>query len=363
MVIPNELNGFVRQVVRELPGVTYNKSPDLLKDKMPEIEIAKLNGNENQYGCSPKVSQVLAQYKYFNTYPDYTQKELRKSIAEYTGTVPENIVVTAGADQLLDVLTRLFIDTGDEVINCTPSYEPYRLYSQLMGGKVVEAPRDEYFNVNVDLVFKAITKKTKLIILCTPNNPTGNIIPEKDILKVADTGIPVVVDEAYYEFSGLTILPWLSKYPNIMIMRTFSKWAGMAGFRLGYGIMAPELVNYLYTIKPPFSVSGPAVIASKASMEDKNYLLEMVKKITVERDRVLKELSKLHSVKAYPSKGNFVFFEVLNKDASQINKAMEDVGILIRHYNNPRLRRGLRITIGRPEQNKRVLSALKEMLN
>ncbi len=362
MGISQDVYSFVRPTIKSLTGASYNKSPDLLSGKIPAEQIIKLNGNENPYGCSPRVNQMLAEYQKFHIYPDFTQQEMRKTLAEYVGTTSENIVVTAGGDQLLDVIIRLFVDAGDEVITCIPTYDVYRLNSQIMGAKVVEVPRDENYNVDINAVLKSVTKKTKLIFLCNPNNPTGNTVPEEGIIKVINTGVPVVVDEAYYEFSRLTMLPWVKKYSNLILIRTFSKWAAMAGFRLGYGIMDTALVNYLYTIKPPFAVGGPSLVAFRASMEDKGYLLSVVKKIVDERERVYRELNLIKNVKPYPSKGNFIYLAVLKGEAFRINQEMEDRGILIRHYNNPYLKNGLRITIGKPEQNDRVLSNLKELL-
>jgi histidinol-phosphate aminotransferase len=360
--ISGETDRFVRSDIKSLVGFEYNKSPDLLKDRIPEAEIIKLNGNENPYGCSPRVNQALAEYKKYHVYPDSTQRAIRKSLAEYAGTTPDRIVVTGGGDQLLDVIVRLFIDAGDEAIICVPCYEVYRLHTQIAGGNVVRVLRNKDFTVNVNSVLKAITGKTKLVFLCNPNNPTGTIIPQADIIEVLKTGVPVIVDEAYFEFSRLTMLPYIEKYPNLMLLRTFSKWAAMAGFRLGYGIMSHRLADYLYLIKPPFSVSVPALVAFTASMEDKEHLFRTVQKIIDERERVYKEMNSWDSVKPYPSSGNFLFFDVLKGDAAKINQAMEDRGILIRHFNTPGLERGIRMTIGKPEQNDKVLATLKELL-
>jgi len=362
MTVSQDINNFVRPTIKSLVGFEYNKSPDLLRERIPAEEVLKLNANENPYGCTPGVYRMLAECKTFHIYPDATEVEIRKLLAEYAGTIPERIVVTGGAEKLLDLITRLFVDAGDEVITCSPTLELYRLCSQVMGGIVIDVPRLENHDVNIDAVLKATNKKTRLIFLCNPNNPTGNIIPEESIIEVLKTGVPVVVDEAYYEFSNLTMLPWIDKYPNMIIVRTCSKWAAMAGFRLGYGIMDPKLTTYMYTIKPAFGVSVPARIALKASLEDIEQLRKTWKMIINERERVYRELDKMDSVKPYPSRGNFLFFDILKGEASQINLAMEERGILVRNYNTPSIRRGIRLTIGKPEQNDKVLANLKELL-
>jgi histidinol-phosphate aminotransferase len=259
------------------------------------------------------------------------------------------------------VIVRLFVDPGDEVITCVPSYEVYRLYGQIAGAKIVEVPRGANFELIPGLVLKAITEKTKLIFLCNPNNPTGTTIPEEDIIEIVNSGIPVVVDEAYYEFSRLTMLPYVDKYPNMMLVRTFSKWAAMAGFRLGYGIVHPDLSVQMYKIKPPFGVGVPALVALKASLEDREYLMNTVQKIIDERDRVSRELGRIGPFKPYPSKGNFIFFKVLRGDAGQITAELEKRGIMLRHFNTPLLKHGIRFSIGKPEQNDKVLAALKDV--
>ncbi|GAJ03242.1 unnamed protein product, partial [marine sediment metagenome] len=228
-----------------------------------------------------------------NIYPDAGQTELRKLLAEYTGVDVEHIVASNGSDQLIDLILRLFVEPGDEVINCVPSFEMFRFGTELCGASLVEVPRDENYAVNVKAVKAAIGKKTKVIFLANPNNPTGTIIPQPDILEILNTGLPVVVDEAYYEFSGETVLPLINQYRNLMALRTFSKWAGLAGLRIGYGIFPPEIAGYLFRIKPPYNVNVAALVAVRESLKDIDYLMGRVKAIIAERERLFIELKKL----------------------------------------------------------------------
>ncbi len=360
--VPRDVRSYIRPAVKRLAGFTPNKSPDLLKKKIPPEEIIKLNGNENPYGCSPAVNQALFECKKFSIYPDATQQEVRSLVAGYAGTTPDRVVAAAGADQRLDVIVRLFIDPGDEMITCVPTFELYRFYTQLCGGTAVEVQRDENFDVNISQVKSAITNKTKVIFLCNPNNPTGNVIPKEGILDMAKTGIPTVVDEAYYEFSGITMSPYIDQYPNLMVVRTFSKWAGIASIRLGYGIFSPEVAASVFSIKPPFSVSVPAIVGLKSSLQEKEHLLSTVRKIVDERERLFQELKKLSFLKPHPSKGNFIFCAVLKGEAAKLTQDLEDRGILIRHYNTPRLKHGVRITVGKPEQSDKLIAAMKELM-
>ena len=152
----------------------------------------------------------------------------------------ERIVAGHGSNTLIDLIVRLFVGPGDEVINCVPTFDMYRFSTEICGGTVVNVNRDDNFAVDVKAIKAAINRKTKLIFLATPNNPTGNIVPRQDILEIIDTGVPVVVDEAYYEFSGETVMPLVEQYQNLMVLRSFSKWAGLAGLRVGYGVFPPD---------------------------------------------------------------------------------------------------------------------------
>ncbi|MFH0768005.1 MAG: aminotransferase class I/II-fold pyridoxal phosphate-dependent enzyme, partial [Chloroflexota bacterium] len=232
---------FIRPDLLAFGGYSARISPETLEGKVevPVESIIKLDANENLYGCSPKVSQALAAYPYLNIYPDDGQTRLRKLLEGYAGVDARHIVAGSGSNQLIDSVLRLFLTPGDEVLNCVPTFGIYRFSTELCGGTPVEVPRDANFAVNVSALKAAISKKTKVICLANPNNPTGTITPRSDLLEILDTGLPVLVDEAYYEFSGQTVAPLVIQYDNLMVLRTFSKWAGLAGLRVGYGLFPP----------------------------------------------------------------------------------------------------------------------------
>jgi len=231
----------------------------------------------------------------------------------------------------------------------------------MCAGTLVEVRRDEDFAVNVDAVKAAITKKTKIILLATPNNPTGTIIPQKDILEIVDTGVPVLVDEAYVEFSGETVTQFVTQYKNLMVLRTFSKWAGLAGLRIGYGIFPPEIASYLLRIKLPYNVNVAAVVAVRESLKDIDYLIGRVKAIVAERERLSEELKKLKFLKPFPSRANFIFCSVLNGKASEIQQKLEKKGILVRYFDIPLLQNSIRISVGKPEHTDALIKVLKEV--
>jgi histidinol-phosphate aminotransferase len=270
----------------------------------------------------------------------------------------EHIVASAGSDQLIDLLMRLFVAKGDEVINCIPTFAMFQFFINLVAGTTVNVLRDENFMVDVKAVKKAITPRTKLILLATPNNPTGTIMPKKDILEVLDFGIPTLVDEAYFEFTGETVAPLVGKYKNLMVLRTFSKWAGLAGLRIGYGMFPVEIANILLKIKEPYCVNVLAQLAAIESVKDRDYLMDKVRIISSERDRLFDMLQKTGWINPYPSKANFILCAVLKGKAKDVQQKLEENGILVRYFDTPLLKDSLRISVGKPEENDALIKTL-----
>jgi len=363
-VTPSEgIERFIRPDLITFGGYSARKSPETLEGKVevPVENIIKLDANENPYGCSPRVSQALARCPHFNIYPDDAQTRLRKLLEGYTGVDAKHIVAGSASNQLIDLVLRLFISKGDEVINCVPTFGIYRFSTELCGGTLVEVPRDENFAVNISAVKAAISGKTKIIFLANPNNPTGTITPQQDILELVDTGLPVLVDEAYCEFSGQTIVPLVSQYENLMVLRTFSKWAGLAGLRIGYGLFPPRIANYLLRIKVPYNVNVAALVAAQESLKDVDFLMSQVKAIIAERGRLFGELEKLGWLKPFPSQANFILCSVLNGEAIELHQKLQNKGILVRYFDEPLLRSFIRFSVGKPEHTDALIKALQEI--
>ena len=341
---------FIRPDLITFGGYSARKSPETLAGKVavPPENIIKLDANENPYGCSPRVSQALAACTNFNIYPDNGQTRLRKLLEGYSGVDAKHIVAGSGSNQLIDLVLRLLISKGDEVINCVPTFGIYRFSTELCGGTLVEVPRDGNFAVNVGAVKAAISGKTKVIFLTNPNNPTGTITPRQDILELVDTGLPVLVDEAYYEFAGETVAPLVSQYQNLMVLRTFSKWAGLAGLRVGYGFFPPKIADYLLRIKIPYNVNVAALVAVRESLKDIDYLMGRVKAIIAERERLFAKLEKLEWLKPFPSQANFILCSVLTGEAIELRQKLQDKGILVRYFDEPILRNYIRFSVGKP---------------
>lgn len=341
------------------------KSPDVISQKtgIPESEIIKLDANENPYGCSPKVRKVLAEYPYLSIYPDSNQTELRKHLSQYVGLGTEYLVAGNGSDELIDLLLRMLLAPGDEVIINVPTFDMYRFCTEVCRGKPVNVLRKPNYEVDVSAIRAAVTDKTRIIFVTSPNNPTGTIISEKDILDLVSLGLPLVVDEAYYEFNGQTVAHLVPRYPNLMVLRTFSKWAGIAGLRIGYGIFSPTITDILIKIKPPYSINMAASVAAQESIKDSDYLLGTVHKMIEERGRLFKKLEDLGFLKPIPSHANFILCEMVRGNAKMLQDELEKLGILVRYYNTPLLHNFIRISVGKPEQTDRIISALQNLGN
>ena len=333
---------------------------EILKQRTEE-RIIKLDGNENPYGCSPKVYHALADYYYYYIYPDPAQRKLRQALAGYTDLSYEHILCGAGSDELIDLILRLFLKPRDEVINCSPTFGMYPFSTEVCGGKVIDIPRGEDFAIDIGAIKRALNEKTKVIFVASPNNPTGNTIMKQEIVELVGTGRIVVVDEAYFEFSNVTMSNLVPAYPNLIVLRTFSKWAGLAGLRIGYGIFPVEISNYLMKIKQPYNINAAAQAAVLTSLADIDCLRDNVTKIIAERERLFGSLEELDWLKPYPSKGNFILCSVIEGEAKEIWQQLKKKGIFVRYFDSPRLRNYLRISVGKPQDIDALIKALKEV--
>ena len=346
-----------------MPGYEPLEATDVLAARLgiPEDSIVKLDGNENPYGASPKARAVLAHTDGLNVYPDAVQTRLRQAIADYVGTDPERIVVGNGSDELLDLTGRLFLSPGDRVLHLPPSFGVYEFVAGTYAAEVVSVPRREDFSVDMDAAEKALDAGVKLGFLCSPNNPTGNPLPEDDLERLLAHDAAFLVDEAYAEFAGQSFVPLVARHDNLMITRTFSKWAGLAGLRVGYGVFPPAIAQTLRKIKMPYNVNAAAQAAAIASLDDRDTLLENVRLIVDERERMAGRLSAFPWLRVYPSSGNFLLCQVDGREATEVQSALRERGVLVRHFDSPGVRSCLRISVGRPQDTDRLVEALAEI--
>ncbi len=337
--------------------------PEVLAQRagISAASIVKLNGNENPYGPSPKAAVAVARTP-MHIYPDPLQRSLRASLSEYTGFPTENIIAGAGSDELIDLLFRLFIEPGDAILDCEPTFAMYAFCARIAGGEVRLVQRDELFEIDIQAVREAIDDKTKIIFISSPNNPTGNMASEGQVRALLDTGLIVVIDEAYYEFSKETVGSLISEYDNLVILRTMSKWAGLAGLRIGYGIMSDGLVEHIIDIKPPYNVNAAAEVAAIASLEDSDYLLGNVQKIVDDRESLFQNLAAIDGMKPWPSQGNYILCQMDRPEqARDMVDQLASRGIFVRNFGSDRLRDCFRVAIGTPNENAAFLNAVRDI--
>ncbi len=332
---------------------------------IPVHALIKLNSNESPYGPAPQVLQALGDHSTYNNYPDTDSNALRQSLSAYTGVDSRFIVVSHGSNELINLLWHIFLSRGDNIICCPPTFSLYTTITAFCGARVLEVPRTEDYEVDVEAILKALTSQTKLIVLCSPNNPTGNPVAEEDVLALLETGRIVVIDEAYVEFSdnpgGLAHL--VPEHQNLIVLRTFSKWAGLAGLRIGYGLFPEWVVTYMRRAQCPFEVNVAGHIAAIETLKHLDDTLTKVQQIVRERERLFSMLSNHPFLKALPSQGNFILTYVNHRDVSisQVRAEVEAQGILLRYFNTPYLRDCVRITVGLPEHTDKLARALAKL--
>lgn len=341
--------------------------------RAPEA-IIKLDANENPYGPSPRVRAALAALPFPHIYPDPESTALRAALAADTGVPAENLLAGAGADELIDLIMRLFLRPGDAIIDCPPTFGMYSFDAAVNGGCVVRVPRKSDFSIDVEAVSALFLSPTlpdpayagsphtpKLLFLTSPNNPDGSVISDADLLRLLALPVAVVLDEAYIEFHGPSRLGWVREYENFMVLRTFSKRAGLAGMRVGYGAFPVVLMPHMWKIKQPYNVSVAASTAAIAALADAPYMADMVARLTAERERLAHGLAGIAYLHAYPSRSNFILCRVAGRDARQLKLALEGEGILVRYFNKPGLTDCIRISVGKPEHTDALLDALRKV--
>lgn len=320
--------------------------------------VIKLDSNENAFGPSPRVLAALADTRTWQFY--FGQDDIAQQLAAYANVTPENIVITNGGDESIDLALRATLEPGDAVIDAPPSFEMYRISVLANRGRVIEIPRDNNFNLDVDAVIKTVsTQPIKAITLASPNNPDGKLLPRADLLRLLDLGALVLLDEAYYEFSGDTAADLITTYPNLVIIRTFSKWAALAGLRVGYIIAPPPFSSALHKLRAPYNVNWAGLVAVRESLNDANYLMQNVRTLITEREMLCAFLQQLEGFDPIPSQTNFLTIRVTGRDPQQIKQQLAHQNILIRAFKSERLKNYIRISIGTPAQNEIVMRALQ----
>ncbi len=351
--------------VQTLPAYIPGESVDSLAARLgrPPESILKLDANENTYGTPSAVRRALEKLDNTHRYPDAEQRDLRAALSSYTGVPADYLLAGNGSDELLSLMSQVLLEPGDSIIVCPPTFSMYAFYARLKNCNVVDVPRKDDFSVDVDgIIAAAQTTSAKIVFIDSPGNPTGLGLPPAWIDKLLALPALIVLDEAYIEFSDAkSQMTEVANHENLVVLRTFSKWAGLAGFRVGYGAFPKWLGHALWQAKSPYNVTTPAMVAAIAALSDLETLEANIQRIIAERERVAENLRAFSGLTVFPSETNFLLARVeseFGKAAAEICDTLKDQGILIRLFEKMNC---LRITIGKPEENYVLLEALKEI--
>jgi len=353
------INNLIRPEFKTFVPYTANQVPYRVK----------LDANESPFdlpmSVRKKLADIIMNGPGLNLYPDTESIELRKTLSQYWGVDMEGIVVGTGSDQLIQVLVNTFVGKDDKVIFPTPSFGMYKIDTIIGGGSFIEVELKEEnkFEYNIDeFIKKAKSESAKMIILCNPNNPTGNLLSLKDIEKICSMcqNTVIVLDEAYAEFAKESSASLLPKFENLIVLRTLSKAYGLAGIRCGYSLSGNKMAEEINKVKPPYNISSLSQLVAKLVFEAREEIDSQIKYLIGQRAYLEEELEKIDSVNVYPSGANYILVKLPN--AKSVAKELEKRGILIRSYNDPVLSRYIRITVGNKEQNDILLKELKDIV-
>jgi histidinol-phosphate aminotransferase len=323
----------------------------------------KLDAMENPFLLPDKIRKEIgnaAQQALINRYPDPSAKKLKQAIARTWKMDPERMLLGNGSDELIQAVILAF---GGPVLAPSPSFAMYEITARALSQKVVTVPLTNEFDLDADAVIKASTRsKAKVIFLACPNNPTGNRFSDAAVRKVLEkTNAVVVIDEAYFSFSGRTFLPFLIKHPNMIILRTLSK-IGLAGLRVGVLTASKEIIGELNKIRLPYNINSLSQAAALVALKHTSTLNTQISLLISERRKLYNALLRTPGVTPFPTETNFILMWV-EKDATKVFQALKKRGILVKNLDRPGPLKGcLRVTIGTPAENKEFLNTLKQIL-
>ncbi len=361
------MNSLVCKSVLNVKPYVPGKPIEETKRQLGLKKVVKLASNENPFGPSPKAVKAMQKsLSGVNRYPDAQGYYLKKRLARHFGLVAENFVLGNGSDEIIDVLIKTFVEPDENIVTSDTTFLEYEIIAQVNSRKVKKAPL-RYFKYDLGAILKLVDKKTKLVFIANPNNPTGTYVTKyeiADFLKALPKQVIVVFDEAYDTFIDVDDYPdslsYLRSKKKVIILRTFSKAYGLAGLRLGYAIADPELVSYMERVRQPFNVNILAQVAGLAAIDDRDFL-KKTRRLTLEgKDFIYKELSKM-GLGYVPSVANFILIDV-EKDGREVFKSMLKFGVIVREMSQYGLKNFIRLTIGSQKENQRSVRVLRKVL-
>jgi histidinol-phosphate aminotransferase len=321
----------------------------------------RLDMNESTTGCSPRVLARLSSMD-ARTLALYPSRETgEKLVADFLGLAPPQVLLTNGADEGIDILCRAYLEPSDEIIIVVPAFTMYEIFAQAADAKIVRVPTGPEFSFPVQRVIDAVTARTKIIVICNPNNPTGIAVERSGILKVIEAApeAAVLLDEAYFDFYGQTMMDQIGKLPNLFVARTFSKAYGLAGLRLGAIAGDKEQISVLRRIACPFNVNAVAIECLAEALADRRFVDGYVAQVKSSREWLHKELEQLH-FKCWPSQTNFILCR-MGEEKPAILQALRARGVLLR--DRPDCEGCVRISIGTQREMERLIDEMKQVLS
>ncbi len=347
--------------------VQPRKAVQRLQKYRPPLEgrggMMRLDFNENTVGCAPQVARALKRAlnsEWLSRYPEY--EESRDILANYFGVSPREMLLTNGTDDAIKMICDTYVDSGDVLVVPAPTFPVYQFFHEIAGGAVVRVRFEEDFRLRIDKLVSAANKKARWLALANPNNPTGTLISKND-LKTLLREVPdtlVLVDEAYFDFSGETVLPWIRKFPNLAVTRTFSKAFGLAALRLGCLFAQPEVTEAVHRAQNPFAVNAVAMECARTAIQHKDYVDRYAKSVCANRAALCRWLDS-KCIPYVPSAANFVLTRV-GSNAPQIAHRLREESILVRDWSyDPHLKGYLRFTIGSTPQTRSLIEELERM--
>lgn len=356
----------VRPHIRQMPAYEPILPFEVLSQQLglPAGSIIKLDANENPYGPLPDAQQALAELAYPHIYPDPESRFLRRALSAYHTIPVENLIVGAGADELIDLLMRALVEPGEAIINCLPTFGMYAFDGDIHRAQLISIPRQADFGLDIGgIETAAYAQPVKLIFLASPNNPDGSLAPPEILERLLALPLIVALDEAYIEFApaGSSSLHAVLQRDNLVVLRTFSKWAGLAGLRIGYGAFPGWMAPHLWKIKQPYNVSAAASQAAIASIQNADQLEKTGQAIVNERQRLFQLLDEIPWLRPYPSQANFILCQVVGRSAASLKASLARKGILVRYFDKPGLSDHIRISVGKPAHTGALIAALLEM--
>ncbi len=356
-----------RKSILEIKTYKPGKPIEEVKRELGLRKIIKLASNENTLGPSPRTIKALRDYlPKIYLYPEDSCFYLKGELAKRLKVRMENLIMGNGSDEIMELIPKTFLNPGEEVIYGHPSFLIYEIVVRIMGGRPVPIPLKDY-TYDLKGMLKAITRKTKIIFICNPNNPTGTMVSEEEIrafLKRVPGRIIVILDEAYKDYVERKDFPdsirLLKKNKNIIILRTFAKIYGLAGLRIGYGIARTEVINLLSKVRLPFNVNSLAQAAALASLKDKEQV-KRTRRMNALGKRFLYEAIRGLGLEYIPTQTNFILIN-LKRGSRRICQALLKEGIIVREMSAWGLNNYMRVTIGREEENRRFIQTLKKIL-